>query len=364
MPAALFLKDLDARYLLINRQFQDWFGVDPEDIIGKDVYDLYPAERADRYAAGDREMLRTWKVVRDELEIPITSGGLLTFTLTKFPILDGDKGVGFGGVMIDTTERTLAERALRESEREAELANRAKSDFLANVCHELRTPLNAIIGFSEIIEQQLLGPVGNSRYHEYAGDIHESGLHLLDLINDILDLSKIESGSDESIEEDVDIAEIVASVATLVGGRAETGDVRLELELPDALPAIRIDPRRLKQILVNLVVNGIKFTAPGGRVSLKAWFRRQSGFVFQIADTGIGIAPADIPKALTPFGQVDSRPNQKSQGIGLPLTKRLVEMQAGSRDLASEVGVGTTVTVRYPTDRMVPAERTAWAASE
>ena len=232
--------------------------------------------------------------------------------------------------------------------------------------HELRTPLNAIIGFSEIIKQQLLGPVGNARYHEYAGDIHESGLHLLDLINDILDLSKIESGSDQPVEEDVDIARIVASVATLVGGRAETGDVRLELELADELPAIRIDPRKLKQILVNLVVNGIKFTAPGGRVSLKAWFRRQSGFVFQIADTGIGIAPADIPKALTPFGQVDSRPNQKYQGtgLGLPLTKRLVEMQAGSLDLASEVGVGTTVTVRYPTDRMVPAGRTAWAASE
>jgi signal transduction histidine kinase len=132
------------------------------------------------------------------------------------------------------------------------------------------------------------------------------------------------------------------------------------------MPAIRIDPRRLKQILVNLMVNGIKFTPPGGRVSLKTWFSRQSGFVFQVADTGIGIAAGDIAKALSPFGQVDSRPNRNYEGtgLGLPLTKQLVRMQAGQLDLESEVDIGTTVTVRYPMDRWVATGRPASAVSE
>ncbi len=239
---------------------------------------------------------------------------------------------------------------------QAEDANRAKSMFLATMSHELRTPLNAIIGFSELIGGEMFGPVGNDSYREYANDIRESGQHLLDLINNILDLSKCESGSDELREENLDISELTRSVRWLVTGRAQDGNVELETELAEDAPMLRADKLKLKQILINLLSNAIKFTDAGGKVTLKAWCSMDGGYVFQVVDTGIGIALEDIPKALMPFQQIDNRLNRKYQGtgLGLPLSKSLIEMHGGSLDLQSQVGVGTTVTVRFPAERTVP----------
>ena len=238
---------------------------------------------------------------------------------------------------------------------QADSANRAKSEFLANMSHELRTPLNAIIGFSEMIKDQTLGPVGSIKYRDYARDINESGQHLLDLINDILDLSKVESGTLELDEEDIEMPEFIRSVQTLVTGRAQKGGVELEFDLSDDLPALRADKCKLKQILVNLLSNAIKFTEVGGKVTLKIWSCAESGYEFQVIDTGIGIAFEDIPKAIAPFQQIDSGLNRKHEGtgLGLALTKSLVEMHGGYLDLQSEVGVGTTATVRFPAERNV-----------
>ena len=266
--------------------------------------------------------------------------------------------------ILDVTEMHAYKARLESKNQEliaanekAEFANRTKSEFLANMSHELRTPLNAIIGFSEIIQRETFGPC-DERYRGYALDINRSGQHLLDLINDILDLSKIESGTDEIHEEQIEIREVIESVVTMVRGRARKGGVKLELEMPDHPPALRADSRKLKQILVNLLSNAIKFTDPGGKVTFRTWCRRGSGYVFQIADTGIGIALDDIPKALAPFQQVDGELNRKYEGtgLGLPLTKSLVELHGGSLDLQSRLGVGTTVTVRLPEERVVPFE--------
>ncbi len=237
----------------------------------------------------------------------------------------------------------------------ARAADRAKSEFLAAMSHELRTPLNAIIGFSEIIKDETFGPIGSVQYRDYSQDIHESGQHLLGLINNILDLSKIESGTDELHEDKIQIPEIIRSALKLVEQRAEQDGIKLELELPDQLPALRADRRKLRQILVNLLSNAVKFTDAGGEVTLRAWCRMDSGYVFQIADTGIGIAPEDISKALARFGQVDGDLNRQYEGtgLGLPLTKALVEQHGGVLDLQSEVSVGTTVTVRFPAERIV-----------
>ena len=244
-------------------------------------------------------------------------------------------------------------------------ADRAKSEFVATMSHELRTPLNAIIGFSEIIANEILGPVGNAKYRQYAMDIQASGQHLLDLINDILDLSKIESGKDELRDDEIEIPLLVHSALNLVSQGAERDGIRLSLDLPEQLPTLRADERKLKQILVNLLSNAVKFTDTGGEVKLSAWCRMDSGYVFQVVDTGIGIAPEDIPKVFSRFGQVDGKLSRQYQGtgLGLPLTKALIELHSGVIDLQSDLGVGTTVTVSFPAERAVQAGQSVGAAT-
>ncbi len=247
----------------------------------------------------------------------------------------------------------------REARVEADAANMAKSEFLATMSHELRTPLNAIIGFSEIMKEQTLGPVGNTKYLDYAGDIHGSGQHLLELINDILDLSKVESGMDELHEEEIEVSEAVHSAVRLVQQRAENLGVKLTSDTPGGLPKLRADKRKLKQILVNLLTNAIKFTEAGGKVKLRIRCDPESGCEFQIIDTGIGIAPEDVPKALSRFGQVGRNLEQAREGtgLGLPLTKALIEKHGGTLDLHSEIGKGTTVTLWFPAELIVLSDQ-------
>ncbi|MEO8301247.1 MAG: ATP-binding protein [Rhizomicrobium sp.] len=231
----------------------------------------------------------------------------------------------------------------------AEAANRAKSEFLANMSHELRTPLNAIIGFSSIMQQGMFGKL-NNRYVEYAGMVCDSGTHLLAIINDILDLAKAESNKLELREEDVDIARVVALSSTIVREMAEKAGVNYEVTIADVLPHVRADSARLRQILINLLGNAVKFTPSGGKVSLSAEVMPDGALQFRIADTGIGIPKDKIEVAMSPFGQVDSRLARKYEGtgLGLPLTKRLVEMHGGTFELSSEPDRGTVATVRLP----------------
>ncbi|MEE8533360.1 MAG: ATP-binding protein [Alphaproteobacteria bacterium] len=264
----------------------------------------------------------------------------------------------------DITELKQREEALRRAEESsraaretAELANRAKTEFLANMSHELRTPLNAIIGFSEIIMGEMFGPIGVEQYKEYMKDIHESGSHLYNLINDILDVSKAEAGKLELSESEIDIADAVTRCVRLVGERAERAEVALEVEVPQGLPLLYADERKIKQILLNLLSNAVKFTPTGGKVSISARIEPDGWFCFAITDTGIGISEQDMADVMAPFGQVDSTLARRYEGtgLGLPLTKALVDLHGGELDLQSELDVGTTVTVRLPKDRLRPA---------
>jgi signal transduction histidine kinase len=261
------------------------------------------------------------------------------------------------GSIGDISARKDAELRIVEAKEAAELASRAKTEFLANVSHELRTPLNAIIGFSEVMRDGLFGPIENTRYREYLDDIHGSGTHLLCLINDILDVAKAESGKMELVEEDIAIDRAIESCVRLLHERAAQAKITVTVTLQENLPLLHADHRKLRQIVLNLLSNSVKFTPEGGRISVAASSDHLRGLTLTVADTGIGIAAEDISKALAPFGQVDSSLSRKHNGtgLGLPLSKALAEAHGGTLVLASQIGKGTEVTVTFPASRLRPA---------
>jgi two-component system cell cycle sensor histidine kinase PleC len=261
-----------------------------------------------------------------------------------------------------TTEMTrLAKENAAHRER-AEAANAAKSQFLANVSHELRTPLNAILGFSEILRDKLFGPLGTPQYESYVNDIHESGILLLNLINDLLDLSKIEAGKFELREDACDLPEIVESAAHVVSERAAKAGVAIELQLAP-LPLVRADYRKVKQILLNLLSNAVKFTPAGGSIRVVASVGTAGGVTLAVADSGIGIPPHQLQTVLEPFTQVENimTRTHAGTGLGLPLCKSLIELHGGALAIESEVGGGTVVTIAFPKERSLaaPGERSA-----
>jgi signal transduction histidine kinase len=243
---------------------------------------------------------------------------------------------------------------LEKAKDAAESANRAKSHFLANISHELRTPLNAIIGFSSILMNQLFGPIGDQKYLEYVKDINESGSHLLDIINDILDLSKAEAGKLTLNYEEVHVGKVVNKSLTIIAERAAKGGITITTDIPKMLPPLVADRLRLIQIILNIVSNAVKFTESGGKVHVAVQTRSIDGevthFIITVQDTGIGMGMDDVEKAFQRFGQVDSGLNRKYEGtgLGLPLTKKLMELHHGSIVIDSELGKGTLVTLTFP----------------
>ena len=269
------------------------------------------------------------------------------------------KGMGDGQLMVRairySIERARSRIMLLEAKTKAEIANRTKTEFLANMSHELRTPLNAIMGFSELLKGQMLGPVGNPTYVEYARDIYQSAAHLLQIINDILDLSKVEAGKIELDERPIDVHALVGSSVRLVGERAHEAGVTVANEVPADLPPLFADERLLKQILINLLSNSIKFTEKGGSVRVQASREATGVMSLSVMDSGIGISEDDLPKVMEPFRQADAALSRKYEGtgLGLPLVKSFVELHRGVFELRSQVGVGTTATMRFPRDRVL-----------
>jgi signal transduction histidine kinase len=255
-------------------------------------------------------------------------------------------------------ELSLHDRAVALTK--ADQANRAKSAFLAAMSHELRTPLNAIIGFSEIMNVQAFGPIGDTHYKEYAHDIHRSGKHLLALINDILDLSRLDAGKEELREEPVQIAGLVEDCLRMIEKQAGDGGLHLTVAVAANLPRVLADERRLKQVMINLLSNAVKFTTEGGEVIVRAE-HGADGIRIAVEDTGIGIAPDDMARAFENFGQIDSTIARHHQGagLGLPLARQLVELHGGTLTLESVVSVGTIATVFLPAARVLARTRAA-----
>lgn len=252
------------------------------------------------------------------------------------------------------TARVLA--AMDAARREAERSNRAKSQFLAQMSHELRTPLNAVLGFSELLLSETFGPLGNPRYLEYAADIRDSGSHLLSLINDILDLSRIETGQMVLAEEAVDVGAAVAQALRMIAPRAAQAGVRLSGDVPDDLPYLMGDQRAMLQMLLNLLGNAVKFTPEDGEAMVSAMLLPDGGIGLMIADTGSGIPESELDRILEPFERADSPDVRRTEGtgLGLPIVKRLAERHGGRLELTSEAGVGTTAILIFPARRSLP----------
>ena len=267
-------------------------------------------------------------------------------------------------IVRDVEERMRYETALRRAKEEADSASRSKSQFLATMSHELRNPLNAIIGFAELIQSEVMGPIGNPQYKSYINDINESGSHLLQLISDILDLTKAEAGMLELHEDLVDLAAAVKAVARVSRAPIEKAELTIDIDLPPDLPPLRADERKTRQVFFNLIGNAVKFTPAGGNIRIFGRFDH-AGVRVTVADSGIGIAPDDLERVLEPFVQVDSSLSRSHQGtgLGLPAVKSIMELHGGAVELRSRLGAGTEVTVVFPPDRVVTTPLAAPARS-
>lgn len=265
------------------------------------------------------------------------------------------------GTIIDVTNRRLAEERLRQAVTDAEFANRSKSDFLAKMSHELRTPLNAIIGFSEVLKAETFGALGHAKYAEYVADISASGHHLLDMINDILDMSKIEAGKYELRMGDIDPRTLVQETVQVVNPQIEQKRIAIETHFGETVATLTGDQRAIKQILLNLLSNAIKFTPENGRITVTAEAAENDFLDISVVDTGIGVASEDIEKVLKPFNQVGSAQVtvHHGTGLGLPIVRSLVELHKGRMHFSSEPGVGTAVRVSFPNHRAAKSKTAA-----
>ena len=358
MADAVTALDAEWRVLAANERYCNLLGL-PRDLVqpGTRVIDLirYRAARGD-YGPGDLDELtcaRATVIQGGAGEHTIydhTSGRTLSMRITRLS--------GGGAVLTynDITERERKERELARAKEQAELANRAKSDFLANMSHELRTPLNAVIGFSEVMSAGMFGPI-DDRYQTYARDINDSGTHLLELINDILDLSRVEAGRMQLQVETMDVPQAVESALRIVRDRADEQGIDLVAEVPGDLPRLEADPTRVRQMLVNLLVNAVKFSDRGSRVTLQVGCDAD-GLAISVVDQGVGIAPEDQERIFNPFqqatGDVNWQRNRDGVGLGLSLVRHFAELHGGRVDLHSTVGVGTRVTIHLPAGRLRP----------
>jgi signal transduction histidine kinase/HAMP domain-containing protein len=267
-------------------------------------------------------------------------------SLSRSATADG----GYVVIVSDISALKEREIMLRSAKEQAEAANRAKTEFLSNMGHELRTPLNAVIGFSEIIAKEMFGPVGQSSYKEFASDIQRSGNHLLEIINDILDIAKCEGGNLQITPEPIDVGELLTHGAEMAKPQSQRGNLTLTVEMPVEPMWLLADPARTQRIVQHLLSNAVKFTPAGGHVTLSASRTSRGWIALKVADTGIGMRAEDIPVALEPFGQIDSSLSRKYEGtgLGLPLCKVFTALHRGSLEIESSPGKGTVVTIVLP----------------
>jgi signal transduction histidine kinase len=358
IPEGFMLFDADDRLVLSNNKLDELYPLTAamhrpgnrfEDMLRKGLAQkqfLGALGREDEWVA---ERLQLRRTIKGSVEQSMTDG--------RWVLIDDHRtrDGGWVGTRRDITAIKLREAELLKAKEEAEVASQAKSEFLSHMSHELRTPLNAIIGFSELIQREINGPVGDASYLDYAANIHTSGEHLLTVVNDILDLSKIEAGRLVLSEDEIEIAALSASAIRMLGEQAKAAGLTIVTEIDAHLPRLLGDERALRQVLLNLLGNAIKFSFVGGCISLECALDADGGLTISVSDSGIGIAADDLARIMEPFGQVEEAFSRRYQGtgLGLPIAKRLTEAMSGQLTIESHLKVGTRVMLRFAAERLV-----------
>lgn len=346
----IFVTDRNRRVLRVNEAFLREFGFRRRDLIGSDFSQIFiPADRRTVNKAY-KNFLRGQNETRHEWRMRGKNNKEADVLVTTAPLhLHPDRPLVVH-TFVDISEHKHLEESLRWAKEQADSANRAKSAFLAGMSHELRTPLNAILGFSEMMRNETFGPLGHAKYGEYLGDVHFAAQHLLDIINDVLDMSKIEAGKFELVEQDIIVKSLLESVIRIMADRATANELFIEAHVEEIVGIIYADKRVLRQMLFNLVSNALKFSYPHSIIQMIAQTDPETGDIMLIVkDNGRGIARDDIDRMLEPFNQGQSSINDGTgTGLGLPLTRAMAELHGGSLTIESEPGKGTVATIILP----------------
>ncbi len=358
LPVILNVKDRDSRYLLMNLYQSRLYGTTPDEAVGKTAAELLGPDYGNYTRRIDVDVMATGEPSPFfEESYPAADGVVRRWLTSKVPVADASGAVwGVATVALDISDRARLEDGLRQAKEEAEAASRAKSGFLAAMSHELRTPLNAVIGFAEILHQQSLGPIGTPDYVDYAGHILTSGQHLLALINDVLDFARIESGSLTLTIRPIDLVALLRGCLDMIALSAATSGVTLTRDITEQPVIIRADAQRLRQVMLNVAGNAVKFTPRGGSVAVTMRPDMRGGAIITVADSGVGISEANLQHVFEPFWQADSGLDRLKEGagIGLPLARQLIALHGGRLELESRLGEGTKVTILLPEQRVQP----------
>ncbi len=353
----IIVTDHNRRIVRVNDAFVRTYGWTRDKVIGDDIVNLSTIDEVDRIRSSHDEYIQDGKRTTGEMKILRRDGSVANVLYTTAMLELSQRRRFLVTTIMDITVRKQMEISLRLSKEQADAANHAKSTFLANMSHELRTPLNAIIGFSQMMDQEMFGPLGHTKYAEYIRDIHFSARHLLDIINEVLDMSKIEAGRVELDESDVDIVDVIDNVVRLMAARSVDRQLQFNVQVPPSFPKLYADQRLIMQILINLVSNAVKFSKPKGVVEISAQLLPDEDMQLIVRDYGVGIPKDKIKEALEPFGQIHeavlATQEHQGTGLGLPLARAMTELHGGNLVIDSDVDQGTTVYITFPARRVL-----------